>query len=87
MPGYDGTIYWGALLLLLGRLALALYMVSSALARFDFGALRFTEVLLRLLLAGLIISGDPVVYTPAIIAALVWLGFHFWQRRAADQPA
>ena len=87
LPGYDGTIYWGALLLLLGRLAVALYMVSSALARFDFGALRFTEVLLRLLLAGLIISGDPVVYTPAIIAALVWLGFHFWQRRAADQPA
>ncbi len=74
-------------MLLLGRLVLALYMLSSALARFDFGKLRLAEVLLRLLLAALIISGDPFVYSPAILAALVWLAVHFWRQRSLAQPA
>ena len=35
LPGYDGDIHLGALGLLLARLVLALYLVSSALAGFD----------------------------------------------------
>lgn len=35
LPDYDGTFHAGAMALLLGRLVLALYLLSSALAGFD----------------------------------------------------
>jgi TRAP transporter 4TM/12TM fusion protein len=48
LPGYDGTVETGALLLLLARLGLALYLLASALARFDPRALAGWEWPLRL---------------------------------------
>jgi TRAP-type uncharacterized transport system fused permease subunit len=46
--GYDGTINLPGLALVLGRLVLALYLVSSALARFDRRQLGLGEVGIRL---------------------------------------
>ncbi|MCB1342306.1 MAG: TRAP transporter fused permease subunit [Pseudooceanicola sp.] len=78
LPGYDGNIHPGLLLLLTARLALALYLLASALARFDFARLPRWEVLLRLALAALVIAKAPEVYTPAILAALGWIA---WRSR------
>ncbi len=77
LPGYDGTVYWGAVLWLLARLALALYLIASALAQFDRSALPLWDVLLRLGLAALVMIGDPMIHFIAIAAALGWLTLHF----------
>jgi len=77
LPGYDGQIYWAPLLWLLARLALALYLIASALAQFDRNRLTVWEVLLRLALAGMIMMGNPMIHVAAIVAAIVWLGIHY----------
>ncbi len=50
LPGYDGQLHLVPLLWLLARLALALYLLASALARFDAVALPFWNWALRLAL-------------------------------------
>ena len=76
LPGYDGNVYWGGLALLAGRLVLALYLVSSALAGFDRKPLAFWDVALRLGLAVLIMSKPEVIYLSAAGAALLLLLGH-----------
>ena len=82
LPGYDGQVHWGALLFLLGRLTLSLFLLASALARYDKFKLPLWEVGLRLGLAGLVMHGDPMLFGPAIVAALVWLGWHYLRKPA-----
>ena len=77
LPGYDGQIYWGAILWLLARLSLALYLIASALAQFDRSRLALWDVLVRLGLAALVMVGAPAIHAIAIVAALLWLGLHF----------
>ena len=81
LPGYDGTVDATSLLWLIARLVLALYLLASALARFDRAGLRLWETGLRLALALLVISADPTVYGPAIAAAAVWIGWHVFSTR------
>ena len=81
LPGYDGTVELTHLLWLLARLVLALYLLASALARFDLAGLALWETGLRLALAALVISTDPAVYGPAIVAAVVWIGWHMYRTR------
>jgi len=76
LPGYDGNIYWAPLLWLLVRLGLALYLIASALAQFDRQRLALWEVILRLVLAALIMNGNYMIYGPAMLFAIVWIGFH-----------
>lgn len=76
LPGYDGQIYWAPLLWLLARLGLALYLIASALAQYDCKSLALWDVLLRLLLAALVMHGNPVIYAVAIVMAIVWLALH-----------
>ena len=83
LPGYDGEIHVGPLLLLIGRLVLALYLLASALARFDQKKLAMWEVGLRLALAALVMVGDLTIHGPAIAAALLWVGFHTVRGRQA----
>ncbi len=83
LPGYDGQIHIGPLMLLIGRLVLSLYLLASALARFDRKQLPMWEVVLRLLLAALVMVGDATIYGPAIAAALLWVGFHNVRGRQA----
>ncbi len=81
LPGYDGQVYWGAMLWLLARLGLALYLIASALAQFDRSRLALWEVVLRLVLAALIMIGNPAIHGIAIVAALGWLLIHYKANR------
>ena len=81
LKGYTGQVDWTALCFLLMRLLLGLYLLASALARFDRNALPFWDVALRLSLAVLIMVKDPTIYLIAIFAACVWLGLHFLRNR------
>jgi len=87
LPGYDGQVHLASLAFLLGRLVLALYLIASALARFDFGKLTLWEVVIRLGLAALVMNGQPLVFGPAIMLALAWLTFHFLRNRAVLRAA
>ncbi|MDH3582558.1 MAG: TRAP transporter large permease subunit, partial [Hyphomicrobiales bacterium] len=83
LPGYDGTVDWPALAWLCARLVLALYLLASGLARFDFTALAVWEWLARLVLVALVMAGDPMIYGPAIVAAGAIIGWHIVRTRAA----
>ena len=90
LPGYDGTIATVPLLWLLARLVFALYLLASALARFDRAALPLWEVGLRLALAALVISNDSTLHGPAIAVAVLWVGWHGFRtrrKRATDEAA
>ena len=89
LPGYDGTVEFVPLLWLLVRLVLALYLLASALARFDRATLPLWETGLRLALALLVISNDSTIHVPAIAAAILWIGWHGLRtrrRKPADEP-
>lgn len=83
LPGYDGQVHFVHIIALLARLSLALYLLASALAKHDFARLSYVEVALRLLLAALVMSGNPLIFGPAIAASLLWLGWHFIRNRKA----
>ena len=87
LPGYDGTTDWGALLVLVVRIIGALYLLSSALARFDRTRLSLAEMGLRLLLALGLVSGDVMIYLPAAGLALLLVGWHQFRYRQSLQPA
>jgi TRAP-type uncharacterized transport system fused permease subunit len=74
LPGYDGEIHW-----LLLRLVLALYLVASALSRFDQRKMAAWEIALRCGLAVLLLTRDPLWSGAGLVAALVCLGYH-WRR-------
>lgn len=84
LAGYDGVIDWTHLAVLLPRLILALYLLSSALAGFDFARLPSCEIVLRLALAIAIILHDPLIHGIASIVAVIWLVLH--HRHAASLP-
>jgi TRAP-type uncharacterized transport system fused permease subunit len=84
LPGYDGRIYLERLLPLLGRVVIALYLISSALSAYDFKRLPLVEVAVRLVLAALILFRPVEVHLPATGLALVVITFHVFRvRRAA----
>lgn len=78
LPGYDGTIQYGPLGLLLARTILALYFVASALAAHDAKPLRAWEIALRLAVAALLLFKPIEVYGPAFVAWLAIMGLHWF---------
>ena len=85
LAGYDGTLDVSALLLLVVRLLVALYLVASVLANFDRKALTLVESVVRLSLAALLVTKAAVIYAPAFIAALVVIVVHaYYSRQTAD---
>ena len=76
LPGYDGTVQLEALAWLVLRLVVALYLVASALSRFDAAPLSAYEVGLRLVLAVLLLLKAPVVAGSALATAAVYLLVH-----------
>ncbi len=70
LPGYDGRIDVGWLMFLIARLALALYLVSSAMAAFDYKALSPLQVGIRIILAILVVTRPVEIYGPAILAGI-----------------
>jgi len=77
LPGYDGQVYLAPLGWLLLRLLIALYLLASALARFDRAKLPLWECALRLALALMIMAADPLVHGAAIAGTIALLGLHF----------
>jgi len=55
---------------------IALYLISSALARYDSGPMGIFEVVLRIGLAILLLFKAPVVFGLALVGAVVVIGGH-----------
>ncbi len=84
LSGYDGTIDWGAMVILLPRIVLALYLLASSLARYDHSRLKTWDVLLRLTLAGCIVTNIEILYSIATLAAIAWLLIHNIKHRTVQ---
>lgn len=82
LGGYDGTVDIAWLAFLFARVALALYLVSSALSAYDKKALSVVEIFIRLAIAALILFKPMEVYGAAIVAAAVLIWFHSFQSKA-----
>lgn len=76
LPGYDGVLNLVGLVIVLGRLVLALYLLSSALNGFDARPLAAWEVMLRIGLAVLILFKVAVVFVPALVVGLAIIAVH-----------
>ena len=76
IEGYTGQIEWIALGWLAARLILALYLMASALARFDRGPMARWEMLLRLGLALLVLWKSPTIMWIGIVLALGLIAVH-----------
>ncbi|WP_306143806.1 TRAP transporter fused permease subunit [Roseibium sp. MMSF_3412] len=76
LPGYDGDVHIGALLLLLGRLLVALYLLSSALAAFDRRTLPAWEIAVRLALAVLLMMKLELIWIGAAVATVLLMVLH-----------
>ena len=82
LPGYDGQFAYGAFALLLMRLILALYLLSSALAAYDKSRLPPSEIMVRLILAVLLMMKPETVWIGAAAVSLAVLFVH--ARRPLD---
>lgn len=76
IEGYTGQIEWVALGWLAARLILALYLMASALARFDRGPMARWEMFLRLGLALLVLWKSPTIMWIGIVLGLGLIIFH-----------
>ena len=85
LAGYDGSLDIGWLALLIARLGLALYLVSSALSGYDFKPLRMAEIALRLIIAVLILFYPLEIFGPAIAFGLAIIWFHIARNRKTAQ--
>ena len=75
LVGYENGVSWPSFLWLLARLVLALYLVASALARFDAAGLSIPWVFVRLGLAVLVMLRPETIHLTAVgvtLAILVW---------------
>jgi len=82
LPGYDGTFDIALLGLLMGRLALALYLVSSAMAAYDRTALGIGQIAIRVILAVLVMFKPLEIYGPAVLASIGIIIMHALGSRA-----
>ena len=72
LPGYDGTVSLGPLFWLLFKLIVALYLVATALSKFDAKNISTIEVLARLILAvGVMVKVSEVSNIALLIAISV----------------
>ncbi len=86
IEGYSGAIAWGSLSMLGLRLVLALYLIASALTRFDQTSIPRWEAGLRLLLAILVLWKTTPVMLAGVGMSAALLGFHSLRaRRPAAQ--
>ena len=76
LPGYDGGFHFTSFAMLVGRLLLGLYLLSSALAAFDRKPLAFWEVIVRLALAVLIMARPEAIWIGAISLSVLLLVIH-----------
>jgi len=84
IDGYSGTVDWPSLATLGLRIALALYLIASALAKYDARAMGKVEIALRLLAAVLILWKTVMLMWVGLGLALVVVALHYVSAR---QPA
>ncbi len=87
LPGYENGVEIGPLAWLLIRLVLTLYLVASALARYDATALSTVWVIIRLALAVAILFRPETINISAFVIALAMLAWHHMSNRTGDKPA
>jgi len=85
LEGYDGTVHWDWLILLLARVILALFLLASALAAFDRKRLTPFEIAVRIGLAVLVMFKPVEVFAPASIAGLALLGYHLFKTKTTPE--
>lgn len=83
LDGYDGAVHLGSLALLALRVAAALYLLASVLARFEVRPIGRGEMALRLCLAVLVLLKSPWLSAAGAVAAVALLGWHRAGRRLA----
>ena len=76
LAGYENGVSWASFTWLIVRLVLALYLLASALARFDASPLSLAWVFARLLLAVLIMLRPETIHITAFVAAVAMLVWH-----------
>jgi len=72
--------------LLLFRLILALYLLASGLARFDFTTMPRWEVFVRLALAVVIMHSNPYIFLPAMAVGMLWILWRYMRKRPPSEP-
>jgi TRAP-type uncharacterized transport system fused permease subunit len=80
LPGYEDGVSLASMAWLIARLAVVLYLIASALARFDASALSLPWVFIRLALAVLILARPELIHSAALAVAL---GLIIWHHMAA----
>ena len=84
LPGYDGTVPLGPLLWLIFKLLISLYLLATALMKFDVGNLSVVGVFIRIILAVLVMLKAPEVSNSALALAVIVLAFHQIKMRMGD---
>jgi TRAP-type uncharacterized transport system fused permease subunit len=87
IEGYSGVVDWPGLATLGLRIGLALYLMASALARFDKTAMTLPEVLLRLLAAILILWKTATVFWIGLGLAAILIAGHYALARTRSANA
>ena len=85
LPGYENGVSWLSFIWLLARLGLTLFLVASALARFDVYSLSVPMVFVRLVLAVLVLLRPEAIHLTAVVVAVVLLAWH--RRKGGDSPS
>jgi TRAP transporter 4TM/12TM fusion protein len=76
LPGYEDGVTVIALLWLFARLIFALYLIASALSRYDTGPLSMPWVLIRLAVAATVLAKAETIYLAAIAVGVGLLIVH-----------
>lgn len=87
IEGYSGQTDWLHLSFLGARLILALYLLASALTRFDRSSLSIPEMTVRLILAVLILWKTASIMWIAITLAIVLLAKHHYKKDSKEKAS
>ncbi len=86
LPGYENGVSYGALAWLMVRLIVALYLIASALARFDSARLSVAWVFIRIGLAVAILFRPEAIHISAFVVAVALLIWHNITNRNSNGP-
>ena len=82
LDGLDGQVHPGHLAWISLKIAIALYLLATVLARFETRGISRGEAMLRLALALLVIQKDPMFSGAGIVLTLLVLVWHRWKAPA-----
>lgn len=87
LAGYSAGIDWSGLALIVARVMLGLYLLASALSRFDRHRLGAPETGLRLALALGVVMHSPMIWGPAVAIAAAYLAWYAISPIRSAQPS